>query len=212
MVLTLCVWGYQLVPLRRSRLSPNFHCLCSSYSFIKKACCCVPRTPGDIRSERTGVDLWAQDNPSASARKRQKMLWTYFSTILPRNSGRDGSHKSRSVLLFLIRNTGRRQGPGSRIKILVPEDRLALWAKVSSLLVFRENRLIAMGSRLPCTYCYEKRGIVPWAHVTTPYSFQVRRCCSYEWRLSFLFCSDKTALFVDHELHMCFCSQGLPRM
>lgn len=39
------------------------------------------------------------------------------------------------------------------VKILWAESRLALWGKVSYLLVFKKARLIAMGPSLPCTYC-----------------------------------------------------------
>lgn len=57
------------------------------------------------------------------------------------------------ALWFLIRNPGRKQGPRSRVKILLPDDRLALWGMVSHLLVFRKDKFSAMSPSLYCTYC-----------------------------------------------------------
>lgn len=42
----------------------------SSFSSIKKAHCSVPKTPGDIHSEKTGLESWVQVNIVLIVRKK----------------------------------------------------------------------------------------------------------------------------------------------
>lgn len=71
-----------------------------------------------------------------------------FSALLPGYREMDWNYKLRSALWFLCRNPGRRQGPRSRIKILLPEDSIALWCMVSLFLVIRKDKFMAMGPSL----------------------------------------------------------------
>lgn len=83
--------------------------------------------------------------------KSEEMLWANLLDLLPGNRDRDLNLKPRSAHWSLIRNVARRQGPKSQHMTLLHKDRLALWVKFY-LLLFREDKLSAMGHSLPFTF------------------------------------------------------------
>lgn len=120
----------------------------------------MPRTPVNFRSERTGLQLWGRDTPSVSVREIQKKYCVaHFSALLPGNKEIGWDWKPRLALWFLNRNPVRRQGPRSRVKILLPEDRVAMWCKVFSLVLIRQDRFMEMGSNLCCTYYWKRQAL-----------------------------------------------------
>lgn len=205
-ILTLWSWGCQLV---RSRLCSDYHSLLSIVFFIRKPCCCVTRAPGDIRSDQTGLETVGPiQSFSISQRKKEEILQANFSAPLSGSRGRDSNRKPRSVLWLQIRNSGRREIPRSQVQIPLPEDRLTLWSKAYSLLIFR-RQAYCHGSSHHCSYCLEKTGFVPWAKVSTPHPFKDDSVACLIRGLHSSFCLEKVSLFVSYACHMSFCSQWL---
>lgn len=119
------------------------------------------------------------------------MLLANFSVLHYENRVRDWNCKPRSKLWFLLRILGKRQGPISRFKLLLPEDGLTLWRKLSFLLFFREVSYIIMSSSI-LKLIVRKRQACALDHChhilffpQHPHPFEERIYYWYKWRLPF---------------------------
>ena len=88
------------------------------------------------------------------------------------NRGRDWNCKPRSPLSFLKKVQALNQGSNSPRKIFLPENSLAMWFKVSDLLIFSEDRLVDIRPGFPYIQCLGEIGFMSWAWVSILHHFK----------------------------------------